>query len=124
MVRIDYLIVGAKRYESVRQIRWPDDLRRVWFRSDQVKRRGLRRHQHERQPHHYKACKNDFDDLTNTVFARYQRSKTSGNYRDRGRAQIVVSRKNDFCPISVSLNSRITFASAGMPCPDRLLLCC
>jgi hypothetical protein len=43
----------------------------------------------------------------------------SGNYRDRGCALIVVSRKNDFRSISVSLNSRTTFASAGRPCPDR-----
>jgi len=43
----------------------------------------------------------------------------SGNYRDRGCALIVVSRKNDFRSISVSLNSRTTFASAGKPCPDR-----
>src|SRR5262245_31446849 len=43
----------------------------------------------------------------------------SGNYRDCGCALIAVSGKNDFRSISVSLNSRTTFASAGKPCPDR-----
>jgi hypothetical protein len=78
------LIDDAKRYESVRQIRRPDSVRRVGRQSDQIKRRGLRQRQRECQRYYCKACKSDFDDLTNTIFANYQRSNASGNYRDRG----------------------------------------
>lgn len=70
MLRIDNLIDDAKCYESVRQIRWPEGVRCVWCQSDQVRRRGLHQRQRERQRYHCKACDSDFDDLTNTIFAR------------------------------------------------------
>jgi len=66
MLRIDNLIDDAKCYQSVRQLRWPQGVRCAWCQSEQVRRRGL----HQR--HHCKACGSDFDDLTNTVFARYR----------------------------------------------------
>jgi hypothetical protein len=67
MPRIDNLVNDAKRYESVRQIRWPDGVRCVWRQSDQVRRRGLHQRQRERQRYYCKACDSDFDDGHKTV---------------------------------------------------------
>ena len=69
MIRLDNLIDDAKCYECVRQLRWPEGVRCVWRKSDQIKKRGMHQRQHERQRYHCKACRRGFDDLTNTIFA-------------------------------------------------------
>ena len=71
MLKIDNLIDDAKCYESVRQMRWPDGVRCVWCKSDDVKRRGRHQRQRDRQRYHCKACQRDFDDLTATIFAHH-----------------------------------------------------
>ena len=71
MLKIDNLIDDAKCYESVRQMRWPDGVRCVWCKSDDVKRRGMHQRQRERQRYHCNACQRDCDDLTDTIFAHH-----------------------------------------------------
>ena len=71
MLKIDNLIDDAKCYESVRQMRWPDGVRGVWCKSDDVKRRGMHQRQRERQRYHCNACQRDCDDLTDTIFAHH-----------------------------------------------------
>lgn len=71
MLRIDNLIDDAKCYESVRQLRWPTGTRCPWCQSSHIKKRGWHQHQAHRQRYHCKACRRDFDDLTDTVFAHH-----------------------------------------------------
>jgi transposase-like protein len=71
MLKIDNLINDAKCYETVRQMRWPEGVRCVWCKSENVKRRGMHLRQRDRQRYHCNACDRDFDDLTQTIFAHH-----------------------------------------------------
>jgi transposase-like protein len=71
MLKIDNLIDDAKCFETARQRRWPDGLHCVWCDSPTVTKRGRDETQPNRQRYHCRACERDFDDLTNTIFAKH-----------------------------------------------------
>jgi transposase-like protein len=71
MVKIHHLIDDAKCYDTVRQLRWPDDVKCVHCQSGSIIKRGRDDTQHARQRYQCKACRRDFDDLTGTIFANH-----------------------------------------------------
>ena len=68
LVKIEQLIDDAKCFETVRKLRWPEDVRCVRCGSAEVIKHGHDETQPERQRYRCKLCAACFDDLTGTVF--------------------------------------------------------
>lgn len=73
MFNIQNLIDDEKCYEKVRQLRWPDGVRCAHCSSEQLHKRGKDEKQIFRQRYHCNLCDQDFDDLTNTIFAGHHK---------------------------------------------------
>jgi transposase-like protein len=69
MIRIQTLIDNAKCYQVVRETRWPDGVRCPHCNASHISKRGKDDTQPHRQRYTCHACHNQFDDLTDTVFA-------------------------------------------------------
>lgn len=69
MIHIQALIDDAKCFETVRQLRWPEETTCPQCGSAQVTKQGRDETQPARQRYGGKACGRRFDDLTDTVFA-------------------------------------------------------
>ncbi len=70
MITLTKLIDDAKCYEIVRQYRWPDGVCCPKCESKAVTKRGVDETQSERRRYCCKGCGRQFDDLTDSVFAR------------------------------------------------------
>jgi len=68
-VNIENLIDEARCYETVRSLRWSDDICCAHCESTDIIKRGKDDTHPDRQRYECKACKKRFDDLTNTVFS-------------------------------------------------------
>jgi transposase-like protein len=68
LVNIQTLIGEAKCYEVVRQLRWPNGVRCPTCDSTEIVKRGKHTHQAHRQCYACHACRQQFDDLTDTIF--------------------------------------------------------
>jgi transposase-like protein len=68
MINIQNLVDDAKCFEVVRQLRWPDGVRCPTCGAAEVGKRGFHTHQTARQRYACRACGQQFDDLTDTVF--------------------------------------------------------
>jgi transposase-like protein len=71
MLNIQTLIDDAKCFETVRTLRWPEEVYCVHCRSTVVSKQGRDTTQPERQKYRCGDCGRWFDDLTGTVFAGY-----------------------------------------------------
>ena len=69
MVNIRDLIDDAKCFETVRTMRWPDGVTCPHCSSAGVIKNGRDETQPHRQRYECHACRQRFDDLTNTIFA-------------------------------------------------------
>lgn len=69
MINLQNLIDDAKCYETVRELRWPEEVRCPHCDSAQVTKQGRDTTQVHRQKYYCKGCHRHFDDLTGTVFA-------------------------------------------------------
>ena len=69
MIHIQALINDAKCFETVRQLRWPEQTTCPQCGSAQVTKQGRDETQPDRQRYGGKACGRRFDDLTDTVLA-------------------------------------------------------
>jgi transposase-like protein len=69
MVNIQDLIDDAKCYDTVRTMRWPDGVSCPHCSSASVIKNGRDDTQPHRQRYECHACRQRFDDLTNTIFA-------------------------------------------------------
>ena len=68
MINIQALIDDAKCFATVRQLRWPEGVKCPTCDSPEVGKRGFHTNQPERQRYECRACGQQFDDLTNTIF--------------------------------------------------------
>jgi len=68
MIHIQALIDDAKCFATVRQLRWPEGVQCPTCDSTEVSKRGFHTNQPERQRYECRACGQQFDDLTDTVF--------------------------------------------------------
>jgi transposase-like protein len=68
MIHIQALIDDAKCFATVRQLRWPEGVKCPTCDSTEVSKRGFHTNQPERQRYECRACGQQFDDLTDTVF--------------------------------------------------------
>jgi transposase-like protein len=68
LIKIQNLIDDAKCFETVRDIRWPDDVCCPKCSSAEVTRYGRDETRPDRQRYHCKGCGSYFDDLTGTIF--------------------------------------------------------
>ena len=73
MVNIQDLIDDAKCYETVRTMRWPDEVSCPHCSSAAVTKGGRDDTQPHRQRYQCHACRRRFDDLTGTIFAGHHR---------------------------------------------------
>lgn len=71
MFNLNSLIDDAKCYRMVRQLRWQENVCCPDCESAEVSKRGKDDTQPQRQRYLCKACGFNFDDLTNTIFARH-----------------------------------------------------
>ena len=69
MINLQSLIDGAKCYETVRTLRWPEGVHCPHCASSQVTKQGRDTTQPARQQYRCTACERSLDDLTGTVFA-------------------------------------------------------
>ena len=69
MLNIQTLIDDAKCFETVRTLRWPEEVRCVQCGSAAITKQGRDTTQPERQKYRCGDCGRWFDDLTGTVFA-------------------------------------------------------
>src|SRR5215510_12650517 len=69
MVNLQQLIDDAKCYAVVRDLRWPEGVRCPECGSSAVKKRGFHTHQAYRQRYVCQDCRQQFDDLSGTIFA-------------------------------------------------------
>jgi len=69
MVNIRDLIDDAKCFQTVRQMRWPDQVACPHCSSESVIKDGRDDTQPHRQRYLCQACRRRFDDLTGTIFA-------------------------------------------------------
>lgn len=74
MVNIRDLIDEAKCFETVRTMRWPDGVTCPHCASDRIFKNGRDEAQPHRQRYECHACRQRFDDLTNTIFAGHHQS--------------------------------------------------
>ena len=68
MINIQNLVDDAKCFEVVRQLRWPDGVRCPACGVADIAKRGFHTHQTARQRYECRACGQQFDDLTDTIF--------------------------------------------------------
>jgi len=68
MLNIQMLIDDAKCYEVVRELRWPTGVSCPNCSSSKVSKRGFHSRQAYRQRYRCNGCKQQFDDLTETIF--------------------------------------------------------
>jgi transposase-like protein len=68
MINIQHLIDGAKCFEVVRQLRWPNGVRCPDGGAALVNKRGFHTQQAHRQRYECQACGHQFDDLSGTIF--------------------------------------------------------
>jgi transposase-like protein len=73
MVNIQDLIDDAKCYETVRTMRWPDEVSCPHCSSAAVIKDGRDDTQPHRQRYECRSCRRRFDDLTGTIFAGHHR---------------------------------------------------
>ena len=83
MLNIQTLIDDAKWFETVRTLRWPEEVRCVQCRSTAVTRQGRDTTQPERQKYRCGECGRWFDDLTGTVFTgHYARDEDGDGFHE------------------------------------------
>ena len=70
MIILTTLIDTGKCYELIRQHRWPDGVCCTHCGSDDIVKRGKDERHVERQRYRCKRCEHQFDDLSDSVFAR------------------------------------------------------
>lgn len=70
MITLTHLIDNGKCYELIRQHRWPDGICCTHCGSDNIVKRGKDDTQPERQRYCCKGCGHQFDDLSDSVFAK------------------------------------------------------
>jgi transposase-like protein len=68
MANLQQLIDEAKCFAEVRELRWPDGVRCPECGSGVVKKRGFHTHQAQRQRYACQDCRQQFDDLSGTIF--------------------------------------------------------
>src|SRR5512146_987944 len=68
MVNLQQLIDDAKCFAVIRELRWPDGVRCLQCKSGAVKKRGFHTHQVHRQRYECQECRQQFDDLSGTIF--------------------------------------------------------
>jgi len=68
VLNIIEIIDDAKCFQSVRELRWPDDVCCPHCDSNTVVKHGRDETQPERQRYHCRSCNRYFDDLTGTIF--------------------------------------------------------
>ncbi len=77
MINIQSLIDDAKCFATVRQLRWPDGVNCPACGSTDIAKRGVHSTQPARQRYQCRACGQQFDDLTDTIFeAHHQPLRT------------------------------------------------
>ena len=69
LVNIKTLIDDAQCYDTVRELRWPEERQCPFCDSKRVIKRGFDEKELSRQRYECKDCKKRFDDLTGTIFA-------------------------------------------------------
>ena len=67
-IHLKHLIDDRKCYETIRQLRWPNGPKCPACDSRDVKKRGFHSRQAYRQRYVCAACRQQFDDLTDTIF--------------------------------------------------------
>ena len=67
-IQLKHLIDDQKCYEVVRELRWPDGTRCPKCGSGEISKRGFHSHQAYRRRYTCRACQQQFDDLTGTIF--------------------------------------------------------
>ena len=70
MITLTHLIDDAKCYETVRQLRWPDGVICPKCNSKEITKRGKDETEPERQRYCCSSCKRQFDDLSDSIFAK------------------------------------------------------
>ena len=68
MLNIQDLIDDTKCFTTVRELRWPNEVKCPHCGSKHITKRGFHTNQVHRQRYRCKACWVGFDDLTGTVF--------------------------------------------------------
>lgn len=68
MVNLQQLIDDAKCFAVVRELRWPEGVRCPQCGSGAVKKRGFHTRQAHRQRYACQDCRQQFDDLSDTIF--------------------------------------------------------
>lgn len=68
-LKIQNLIDDKRCYETVRELRWSDELRCPHCNAKEVIKKGFDEKERYKQRYQCKNCQKHFDDLTNTVFA-------------------------------------------------------
>jgi len=68
-ISVHSLIDDSKCYETVRQLRWPDNVSCPHCQSNAIKRNGSKKNCTHCQRYLCNSCGKRFDDLTNTVFS-------------------------------------------------------
>ena len=69
MLKVKDFIEDERCYEKVRELRWPEGVQCAHCGSNHVVKNGHHENQRARQRYRCNACKQRFDDLTNTIFA-------------------------------------------------------
>jgi transposase-like protein len=64
-----HLVDDVQRYQTVRELRWPDGVACPSCESTQVIKRGCDDTESARQRYECHGCDTRFDDLTDTIFA-------------------------------------------------------
>lgn len=74
MINIEQLIDDAKCYEVVRALRWPNGVHCPQCEATDIKKRGHHDRYSYRQRYECRACGQQFDDLTATIFEDHHRA--------------------------------------------------
>lgn len=69
MVNLQNLLDDVKCYETIRQLRWPEGVRRPHCGAAAITKQGRDRMQPARQKYRCEGCHRSFDDLSGTVLA-------------------------------------------------------
>ena len=69
MINLQNLLDDAKCYETIRQLRWPGEVRCPHCGATAITKQGRDTTQPARQKYRCEACHRYFDDLTGTVLA-------------------------------------------------------
>lgn len=73
MINIEQLIDDAKCYEVVRSLRWPNGVQCPQCNASDIQKRGHHDRYSYRQRYTCRACGQQFDDLTETIFEGHHR---------------------------------------------------